>query len=59
MSTVWQKRRKEAREQHPLRQISREANSLFDRCESREAAEVAQLVERLADYLLEREDDGK
>lgn len=39
----------------PLREISREANMLVLSAQSSESAELARLIERLADYLLEKE----
>lgn len=45
----------EARESHPLRQISREAADLYNRTESSDVRELSELVERMADYLLENE----
>lgn len=48
--------RREAAALHPLRQISAEANAIWNRAESREVSELASLVERMADYLLEREE---
>lgn len=44
------------RDNHPLRQISREANRLVETVESSEARQLAELVERLADYILEKEE---
>lgn len=41
---------------HPLRQISRDANALWTRAESSEVAELARLIEGLADYLVEKEE---
>lgn len=43
------------RHDHPLRQISREANALYDRTEDSDVRELCNLVERLADYLVEQE----
>ena len=43
-------------ESHPLRQISREANAIADRAESSDVRELADLVERMADYLIEKEE---
>lgn len=48
-----------AYQEHPLRAISREANRLVETIAGDEPRHLAELVERLADYLLEREDDGK
>lgn len=45
----------EARESHPLRQISREAADLYNRTESSDVRELSELIERMADYLLENE----
>lgn len=44
------------RENHPLRQISRDANGLWGRAESSEVCELARLIEQLADYILEKEE---
>ena len=41
---------------HPLRQISRDANALWTRAESSEVAELARLIEGMADYLVEKEE---
>ena len=41
---------------HPVRQISREANALYDRTEDSDVRELCNLVERLADYITEKED---
>lgn len=46
-------------ESHPLRQISREANAIADRAESSDVRELADLVERMADYLIEKEERGE
>lgn len=45
----------QAYQNHPLRTISYEANAIADRAESSEVRELAGLVERMADYLLENE----
>jgi hypothetical protein len=41
---------------HPLRQISRDANALWSRAESAEVSEVCRLIEAMADYLVEKEE---
>lgn len=46
----------EKAESHPLRQISREANALYDRTEDSDCRDLANLVERLADYIVEKEE---
>lgn len=52
--------RRQAQEDHPLRAISRDANALWNRAESSEASELASLIERLADYLIQTGlDDGR
>jgi hypothetical protein len=57
----YQNRRQEMARQaeafdHPLRQISRDANALWTRAESSEVAELARLIEGMADYLVEKEE---
>jgi hypothetical protein len=60
----YQNRRQEMARQadafdHPLRQISRDANALWTRADSSEVSELARLIEGLADYLVEKEErDG-
>ena len=41
---------------HPLRQISREADALAYRTDDSDVMELARLVERMADYLADKED---
>lgn len=41
---------------HPLRQISRDANALWSRADDSDVSELASLIERLADYLVEKEE---
>jgi hypothetical protein len=48
-------RRQEA-QNHPLRAISREANRLVETIAGDEPRQLAELVERLADYILEQEE---
>lgn len=48
--------RRDAAEAHPLRAISREANRLVETIAGDEPRQLAELVERLADYLLEKEE---
>jgi hypothetical protein len=43
-------------ESHPLRQISHEASDLYNRTENPEVRELSELIERMADYLLEKEE---
>lgn len=45
----------QAREAHPLRRISRDAEILASRADDSDVHELASLVEQLADYLLEQE----
>lgn len=40
---------------HPLRQISRDANALWTRADDSEVCELARLIEGMADYLVEQE----
>lgn len=44
------------RENHPLRRIIREANILWNGASLSEVAELARLVEELAQYMLEKEE---
>ena len=44
---------------HPLRQISRDANALWSRADDSDVTELATLIERLADYLVEKEERGE
>lgn len=45
----------QAHQNHPLRTISYAADAIADRAESSDVRELADLVERMADYLLENE----
>jgi hypothetical protein len=40
---------------HPLRQISRDANAIWSRTNDSDVSELASLIERMADYLAENE----
>lgn len=40
---------------HPLTTIKREADALYQRTDNSDVAELARLVESLADYILEKE----
>lgn len=44
---------------HPLTAIKREADALAYRADSEEVTELARLVERLAEYIMEKEGDGR
>lgn len=48
--------RRDEYDNHPLRQISREANRLVETIGGDEPRQLAELVERLADYMLEKEE---
>ena len=46
------------RQNHPLRRISNAANALAGRADDSDVRELADLVEQMADYLLEQEEHG-
>jgi len=54
-----QQTRQTAIRDHPLTQIKHEADALAYRSDNSEVTELARLIERMAEYIMEQEGDGK